>query len=291
MQRLVKTVLVSFSRNNTRNGVGLRLAYWVAQVCNADTRHHHRGAKDGWRAGEVVEESDSGAEKNRRDVDANLVEEASIQALLDGVCAVDPDGLPGGGGSGLVHGALDAVGHEVDRRVGSRPPGGDVVGKDERGSPTVISAPALGDVERASAGEHGAEPGRESADVLGARPGHPERHGVRPSGVDLDVPRGGVPVEHLGHAVVGVGDVAIERHGHDCDNLRHGGVRFERWRLRLGDRALSSRIVRPTNGGSTARRGDGRASKLDADARPSNDAGRRVRCSREFCGGAAGRAP
>ena len=56
-----------------------------------------------------------------------LVEEAGVQALLDGVSAVDPDGLPGGGGLGLAHGALDAVGHEVDGRVGSRPPGGDVI--------------------------------------------------------------------------------------------------------------------------------------------------------------------
>ncbi len=31
----------------------LRLADWVAQVCNADTRVHRRVAKDGWRAGEV----------------------------------------------------------------------------------------------------------------------------------------------------------------------------------------------------------------------------------------------
>src|SRR6058998_3353241 len=57
--------------------------------------------------------------------------------------------------------------------------------------------------------------------VLGARPGHLERHGVRPSGVDFDVARVDVPVEHFGHAIVEVGDVAVERHGHDCDNLRH----------------------------------------------------------------------
>ena len=83
-----------------RCGVGLRLAYWVAQVCNADARDHRRVAKDGWRAGEVVEESNSGAEKNRRDVDVDFVEEAGIQALLDGVGAVDPNGLPGSGGFG-----------------------------------------------------------------------------------------------------------------------------------------------------------------------------------------------
>jgi hypothetical protein len=125
-------------------------------VCNADALDHRRVAKDGWRAGEVVEESNSGAKKNRRDVDVDFVEEASIQALLDGVSAVDPNGLPGGGGFGLVHGAFDAVGHEVDSRVGSRPSGGDVVGKYECWSPSVISVPAVGDVERASPGEHGA---------------------------------------------------------------------------------------------------------------------------------------
>jgi hypothetical protein len=81
----------------------------VAQVCNADARDHRRVAKDGWRAGEVVEESNSGAKKNRRDVDVDSIEEASIQELLDGVSAVDANGLPGSGGFGLFHGAFDAV--------------------------------------------------------------------------------------------------------------------------------------------------------------------------------------
>jgi hypothetical protein len=63
----------------------------------ADALDHRRVAKDGWRAGEVVEESNSGAKKNRRDVDVDFVEEASIQTLLDGVSAVDPNRLPGGG--------------------------------------------------------------------------------------------------------------------------------------------------------------------------------------------------
>ena len=184
------------------------MAYWVAQVCNADAPDHRRVAKDGWRAGEVVEESNPGAEQNRHDVDGDFVEEASIQELLDGVSAVDPNGLPGGGGFGLVHGAFDAVGHEVDSRVGPRPSGGDVVGKYECWSPSVISVPAVGDLESASTGEHGTKSGRQTAKVLGARPGHLERHGVRPFGVDFDVPRVEVPVEHFGHAVVEVGDVA-----------------------------------------------------------------------------------
>jgi hypothetical protein len=98
-----------------RCGVGLHLAYWVAQVRHADARDHRRVAKDGWRASQVVKESNAGAKQHRRDVDADFVEEASIQQLLDGVSAVDPNGLPGGGGFGLAHGAFDAVGHEVDR--------------------------------------------------------------------------------------------------------------------------------------------------------------------------------
>jgi hypothetical protein len=121
-------------------------------VCHAHARDHPRVAKDGRRAGEVVEEANSGAKQHRGDVDVELVEEPGIQALLNGVGAVDRNGLPGGGGFGLAHGAFDAVGHEVDRRVGSRPAGGDLVGKDERRPPGVISAPALGDLEGAATG-------------------------------------------------------------------------------------------------------------------------------------------
>src|SRR5262245_15696996 len=178
-------------------------------MCNADARDHRRVAKDGGRAGEVVEESNSGAKKKRRDVDVDFVEEAGIQELLDGVSTVDPNGFPGGGGFGLLHGAFDAVGHEVDSRVGSRPSGGDVVGKYESRPPGVITVPAMGNVESASTGEHGTKSGRETPKVLGARRGHLERHGVRPSDVEFDVPRVEVPIEHFGHAIVEVGDVAV----------------------------------------------------------------------------------
>jgi hypothetical protein len=56
----------------------------------------------GWRTDEMVEESNSRAKKNSCDVDGELVEEASIQQLLDGVSAVDADRLPAGGGFGLL---------------------------------------------------------------------------------------------------------------------------------------------------------------------------------------------
>jgi len=48
-------------------------------VRNPHARCHRRIAKDGWRAGEVIKESNSGAKKNRRDVDVKFVEEAGVQ--------------------------------------------------------------------------------------------------------------------------------------------------------------------------------------------------------------------
>ena len=51
---------------------------------NADARDHPRVTRHGRRAGEVIKESNSGAKKNRRDVDVDFVEEHGIQALLDG---------------------------------------------------------------------------------------------------------------------------------------------------------------------------------------------------------------
>jgi hypothetical protein len=59
-------------------------------VCYADTRDHRRVAKDGWRDGEVVEESNSGAKKNRRDVDVDFVEEASIQGKYQSNTSATP---------------------------------------------------------------------------------------------------------------------------------------------------------------------------------------------------------
>src|SRR6266545_3032499 len=162
--------------------------------------------------------------------------------------------LSGSGGLSLVHGAFDAVGHEVDSRVGARPSGGDVMGKYECWSPRMISAPASGDFEGTSAGEHCTKFGCETANVLGARLGHLERHGVRSSSVDFDVPRGEVPVEHLGHAIVEIGNVAVERHGHDCDNLRifnnhfsHGNSPLQKFRTYVlfgqGGNKLNSKLA------------------------------------------------
>jgi hypothetical protein len=79
-------------------------------VCDADARDDGRVAEDDWGAGEVVEESSSGAEKDRGDVDADFVEESSVKALLDGVGSVDSNGLPCSCGLSLVDGGFDTLG-------------------------------------------------------------------------------------------------------------------------------------------------------------------------------------
>jgi hypothetical protein len=58
---------------------------------DADARDHRQVAEGDRRAGEAVDESNPGAEENRRDVDVDLVEEPGVQQLLEGVGAVDPD--------------------------------------------------------------------------------------------------------------------------------------------------------------------------------------------------------
>src|SRR5213593_1683218 len=53
--------------------------------------------------------------------------------------------------------------------------------------------------------------------MVGARRRDVERHSRRG---DLDVACE-IPVEHLVHPIVRVGNVAVERHGHDRDYLAH----------------------------------------------------------------------
>lgn len=55
-------------------------------------------------------------------------------------------------------------------------------------SPSVVSAPALGDLEGAPTCEYGTQSGRQTAQVFGARSGYFERHGIRSASVDLHAP-------------------------------------------------------------------------------------------------------
>ena len=153
----------------------------------ANTSDCCRIAQDGWCSREVVEESNSGSKQNRRNVNADFIEEVGVQQLLDGVGAVNANGLSASGGFGLFHRTFESIGDEVDSRAGSRPAGGNVVGKDKCRAPSMIAAPALGDIESVSTGEYGTEFGCETTNVLGARLRNLKRHGIRTCGVDFDV--------------------------------------------------------------------------------------------------------
>jgi hypothetical protein len=50
----------------------------------------------------VVEETNSGAKQNCGDVDGEFVQEPSIQALLGGISAGNPNRLPGASSFGLI---------------------------------------------------------------------------------------------------------------------------------------------------------------------------------------------
>jgi hypothetical protein len=54
-----RTIETQLTTRQERCRAGLRLAYRVTEVCNADARNHCRVAENGWCTGEVVEESNS----------------------------------------------------------------------------------------------------------------------------------------------------------------------------------------------------------------------------------------
>ena len=98
-------------------------------------------------------------------------------------------------------------------------------GDDESGHiPRVLATPALGALERAPTGEHGADLSGQAPQVVGARRRDAERHPGSPARCgDLDLARE-VPVENLGDPVVRVSDVPVERHRHECDHLGHAAA-------------------------------------------------------------------
>jgi hypothetical protein len=83
-------------------------------------------------------------------------------------------------------------------------------------------APAVGDVEQASAGHQRAGVLRQLAQGRGAGLVDVERDVPVVAG-DADVARL-VPVEQLGGHVVGLGDVAVQRHGHVAQDDPHGSL-------------------------------------------------------------------
>ena len=149
------------------------------------TGDRHGVAKEGRGVRQMVEEANAGPENHGREVDCELVEEAGVEELLDGIGTVNPDRFPGSGCFGLAHRALDPVRHEMDGRIGPRPAVGNLVAEREGRAPSMPPAPTPGDLERAPAGEHRPELGGQSPDVFCAWGRHPERQGIAPTSVDL----------------------------------------------------------------------------------------------------------
>ena len=111
---------------------------------DADTGDDGRIAEEGGRVREVVEESYSPAKQHGREIDVNRIEQPGVQALLNRLSAVYSHRLRGGGRFRPGDGAFDAVGHELDRRAGPRPPVGHLMGDDERrDTPRVLAVPAV----------------------------------------------------------------------------------------------------------------------------------------------------
>src|SRR6266540_246594 len=110
------------------------------------------------------------AEKERRDVDLDLVDEPGRQVLVDDVgAAADVDVLAAGRRLGLLEGGLDALSDEGEGRVGEGQRLALVMGEDEDGhverrvlappaGPGIVApGPALGRTELAAAHDLGAD--------------------------------------------------------------------------------------------------------------------------------------
>ena len=82
---------------------------------HADALNYRRAPKCGSCTREVVKEADSGTQKDRGYINANLVKETSFDALLDGVGTMHPDRFSAGGSFRFLHSAFDTVRHEMDR--------------------------------------------------------------------------------------------------------------------------------------------------------------------------------
>ncbi len=103
---------------------------------------------------EVSEKTDAVADDDRDEVYVDLVEKAGLEVLLSDIGGANGDGALAGDGTGLLEGALDAVGDHGS--VGARtnvPLGWIVPEQEEGGAHRVVTAPAISDVEGAPAGD------------------------------------------------------------------------------------------------------------------------------------------
>ena len=105
----------------------------IAKVRDALCRDDADDLEIGGLDREVIEEADPLAKKQRHEVDVDLVDEPSIERLLEDGRRADLDVLLAGSLPRLADGALDAIGDEDERRSLMRPIIGDGVCQHEAG--------------------------------------------------------------------------------------------------------------------------------------------------------------
>src|SRR3954452_22709899 len=124
-------------------------SHGVAEVERSGALHHERILEDDVAADELAEVADAGAEQHRHLADAQLVDEAEVERLLDDVGAGDGDELLACDLLGRGDGLLDAGGEGRPREPLRGVDGGRPMGHDHhRCTGGVIVAPAVGLVEQ-----------------------------------------------------------------------------------------------------------------------------------------------
>ena len=158
------------------------------------------------------------SKKRCRDPDADLVEEAGVQEMLVVSAPWTADGLPAGGGLGPGHGALDAVVTKWTVESGRGHPSGTSWVKKNAGPHAWLppQPPATSNVRRPVSTAPSSEVRAADCSALGSDIRNVM--GSDPPVLISTSPELEVPVEHLGHSVVGIGDEAVEPHGHDGDH-------------------------------------------------------------------------
>src|SRR5581483_10110122 len=171
-------------------------------------------------ADELAEVADAAPEQHGHLADAELVDEAEVQRLLDDVGARDRDELVA---RDLLHGRDRLL--DTAREGRSREPLRGVFGRwtvghhHHRRPGRMVVAPAVGLVEQPTARDQRAAAQREVPQHRGARRVDRERHALlRARHDDVAAP---VPVEELRRVVVGLGDEPVQRHAHVRQHLGH----------------------------------------------------------------------
>ncbi len=182
--------------------------------------------QDQRRPRQVIKQPDPRTQQNSRNIHMDLIEQPRIEELLNRICAMNTHRLPVGTRSrfGLLDRKLNSFRDEVHRGVEPRPAIRDMMGQYKGRPPRMIPAPALRLLKSPPPRQHRPEFADEPMQMISTRLRHMKGHGVVSTIVDGDITRGEIPVEDFVHAIFRCGDKAVERHGHESNELGHGVI-------------------------------------------------------------------